>query len=181
VVGEDLGTVPPGVRPAIRRYGLHGMHVACFQMSPEPGQALKPIKSNRLASINTHDMVPFSAFWQGLEVRNRVELDLQTQMEGELVLAVRENLKSALLDFLQNQALLDFRTSDLRDILHALLIWLGRCKAPMMLVNLEPLERDSAANILGTSQECPNWRNNEVQFRGIQQNGTSSGDAAAIG
>ena len=120
----------------MRRYGLHGMHVACFQMSPEPGQALKPIKSNRLASINTHDMVPFSAFWQGLDVRNRVELGLQTQMEGELVLAVRENLKSALLDS---------RPSDLRDILHALLIWLGRCKAPMMLVNLEPLARDSAA------------------------------------
>ena len=121
-------------------------------MSPEPGQALRPLKSNRLASINTHDMAPFSAFGQGLDVRNRVELGLETPVEGGRVLAVRENLKSASLDFLQNQDWLDPTPSDLRDILHALLIWLGRSKPPMVLVNLEVLWLETQPqNIPGTT------------------------------
>ena len=41
VCGEDLGLVPPPVRPAMRRHGVLGMHVVQYALQPDPAARKK--------------------------------------------------------------------------------------------------------------------------------------------
>lgn len=61
IVGEDLGTVPPELRPRLRRHGLLAMYVAQSEWS-RPGRP-RPIPAACVVSLNTHDHPPFAAFW----------------------------------------------------------------------------------------------------------------------
>jgi 4-alpha-glucanotransferase len=159
IVGEDLGTVPPQVRPAMRRHGIHRMYVVYFNMGNKPQQALDPVPSNALASINTHDMPPFAAFWQGRDIRYREELGQQSQEGAEQELTQRKILNQTLLAFLRQQGLLTRDSSAPEEVLRAILNWLGQSPAPMVLVNLEDLWLETQPqNIPATGPERPNWR-----------------------
>src|SRR5262249_25764799 len=61
VVGEDLGTVPEGVREAMERHRVHRMYVVPFELDVERG-ALAPEPPGSVASLNTHDLPPFAAY-----------------------------------------------------------------------------------------------------------------------
>jgi 4-alpha-glucanotransferase len=159
LVGEDLGTVPPGVRPAMRRHGLQGMHVAYFQMAPEPALALNPVPANALASINTHDLPPFASFWQGLDIAHRQNLAQQSDSAPGQKLEDRSKLKEGLIAFLHRQGQLAPGDQAAHSVLAAVLAWLGRSQATMVLVNLEDLWLETwPQNIPGTIEEHPNWR-----------------------
>jgi 4-alpha-glucanotransferase len=159
IVGEDLGTVPPYVRPAMRRHGIYGMYVTYFEMSDNQLRALQPVPSNALASINTHDMPPFAAFWQNLDIGYRRELGHQSDEGAQLELAAREKAKKALLSFLQSHKLLKPGQDDPQAVLKAILSWLGQSRAPMVLINLEDLWLETKPqNIPGTGPEQPNWQ-----------------------
>lgn len=77
VVGEDLGTVPPDVPPALAKWGILSSKVMYF----ERGQrgAFRPAGSYpelALATANTHDMATLAGFWQGSDVELRREVGL---------------------------------------------------------------------------------------------------------
>jgi 4-alpha-glucanotransferase len=61
VVGEDLGTVPPAVRTAMRRHGLLRSFVYLFDPDGAPPR-------DALASLDTHDTATFAA-WGEAELR----------------------------------------------------------------------------------------------------------------
>ena len=63
IVGEDLGTVPPEIRPAMTEHGLLRTWVAQFSDLQDFGLATSRIPQACMASLNTHDMPPFAAFW----------------------------------------------------------------------------------------------------------------------
>jgi 4-alpha-glucanotransferase len=159
IVGEDLGTVPPEVRPAMRRRGLHGMYVTYFGMSARPKQALARVPSNALASVNTHDLPPFSGFWQGLDIDHSRKMGHQSEAEARQGLERRETFKESLINFLRDQKFLGAGPQDQRTVLKAILSWLGSSPAPMVLVNLEDLWLETAPqNIPGTGPEQSNWQ-----------------------
>lgn len=159
IVGEDLGTVPPQVRPAMLRHGLHRMYVVYFDMRDNPRQALEPAPFNALASINTHDMPPFAAFWQGLDIGYREELGQQTKEGAEQERAQRKVLDQALVAFLRQRGLLNRASPDSQEVLKAIISWLGQSPASMVLVNLEDLWLETQPqNIPATGPEHLNWR-----------------------
>lgn len=59
IVGEDLGTVPPEVRPALKARGLLRSHVLPFE-----SDEISEIPEECLAALNTHDMPPFAAAYE---------------------------------------------------------------------------------------------------------------------
>ena len=63
VVGEDLGTVPPEVRPAMRRHQLLRTFIAQYENLSDISQMSQAIPEDSVAALNTHDMPPFAAFW----------------------------------------------------------------------------------------------------------------------
>ncbi len=64
LVGEDLGTVPPGIREAMTRRDLRRMYVVPFERRDDRPDGLAPVPDGAVASLNTHDMPPFAEYWR---------------------------------------------------------------------------------------------------------------------
>ncbi|MGW2570288.1 4-alpha-glucanotransferase [Streptomyces sp. NPDC001537] len=79
VIGEDLGTVEPGVRETLRERGVLGTSVLWFERDWEgDGQPLPPEawRADCLATATTHDLPPTAARLTGehVELRDRLGL-----------------------------------------------------------------------------------------------------------
>ena len=61
IVGEDLGTVPPELRPELRAHGLLSMYVA--ELEWDGGGRPRAIPRECVAYLNTHDHLPFAGYW----------------------------------------------------------------------------------------------------------------------
>jgi 4-alpha-glucanotransferase len=87
VIGEDLGTVEPGVREALRERGVLGTSVLWFERDWEgDGRPLPPDhwRSDCLATATTHDLPPTAARLTGEHVELRDRLGLLTRpLEAE--------------------------------------------------------------------------------------------------
>ncbi len=159
IVGEDLGTVPPEVRPAMSRHNLRRMYVLQFDLTPDPKSALATAPTGMVASLNTHDMPTFAAFWQGLDILDRKELGLLNETSARQEMARRQSLKQALVGFLQQEGLTKEPSDDLPSVLRAVLAFLSASQAGVVLVNLEDLWLETLPqNTPGTWRERPNWR-----------------------
>jgi len=159
VVGEDLGTVPPEVRPAMRRHGLHRMYVLQYEVVTNHQRALRPVPYNAVASLNTHDMFPFAAFWEGLDIKEQAGMGLLDKLEVRSKIGVRQAIKEALVTFLQGRGWIKEPVVDTSAILKACLSFLSASQARVLLVNLEDLWRETQPqNIPSTKEEYPNWR-----------------------
>jgi 4-alpha-glucanotransferase len=75
VVGEDLGTVPDYVRPALDKWGILSSKVLYFEREWHGGfRAAHQYPSLALATANTHDMPTLAGFWAGHDVTLRREV-----------------------------------------------------------------------------------------------------------
>ena len=158
VVGEDLGTVPPYVRPAMARHGLARMFVVQFGLSPDPGKALRPVPAESLGCVNTHDMPPFASFWGGLDIDDRVELGLLDVEGAREEREKRLRVKKALASFLRRTGWLGKDRPGAQEVLAAVLSYLAASKAGVVIVNLEDLYLETdPQNVPGTWKERPNW------------------------
>jgi 4-alpha-glucanotransferase len=86
VIGEDLGTVPAGLRTRLRRRGLLSYVVLLFEDRPPsrwPRQAL--------AAVTTHDLPTVAGLWDGsdLEAQRRMGLPPDAGAAGALVERLR--------------------------------------------------------------------------------------------
>ncbi|HEX4682554.1 MAG TPA: 4-alpha-glucanotransferase [Gemmatimonadaceae bacterium] len=77
VVGEDLGTVPHDVPPALNKWGVLSSKVLYFERGWHG--SFKPADSYprlALATANTHDVATIAGFWQGRDIEVRREVGL---------------------------------------------------------------------------------------------------------
>lgn len=158
VVGENLGTVPAYVNKALREHRIHQMYVVEYELATDPSKALHSPPDYCVASVDTHDMPTFAGFWQGLDIADRRKMGLLDQRSSKKALEERQELREALLDFLQNKGLISTRDADLREVLEATLAFLSASPAPVFLVNLEDLWLETQPqNVPGTGEEFHNW------------------------
>jgi len=159
IVGEDLGTVPPEVRPAMNRHGLHRMYVVQYELVSNRRAALPTVPRDSVASLNTHDMFPFAAFWQGLDIKERQQFGLLNRLSAQRERRHRQTVKEALLTFLHEKGWLKRPRVDTGAVLNACLAFLSTSRARTVLVNLEDLWQETQPqNVPSTRQEYPNWR-----------------------
>ncbi|MFF5027539.1 4-alpha-glucanotransferase [Streptomyces collinus] len=86
VIGEDLGTVEPGVRGTLQRRGVLGTSVLWFERDWEgDGRPLPPERwrADCLATATTHDLPPTAARLTGDHVELRDRLGLLTRPAAE--------------------------------------------------------------------------------------------------
>ena len=158
IVGEDLGTVPGYVRPALARHKIQRMYMMQFEATPDEKRALPGPLEDSLAALNTHDMPPFAAFWEGLDVQDRVDLGLLDKDGALTELNNRSKLRNALVRFLCPDGRKRWDPS-IVDVMKALLEFLGGSRNRMAMVNLEDLWYEKQPqNVPGTCEERPNWK-----------------------
>lgn len=79
VIGEDLGTVEPGVREALGSTGVLGTRLVYFE--DEPPSAWSP---NVIGAVTTHDLPTIAGVWTGADTRMRAEAGLPDDDTGRV-------------------------------------------------------------------------------------------------
>jgi 4-alpha-glucanotransferase len=139
VVGEDLGTVPDGVRETMEERGVRRSYVLQFSVSPDPEDAIAAPPRASLATPNTHDTPLFAAFWRDAEPALRHAVTRYLQQRGRLSVASEPDAAAVLRACLDDMAAVDAET---------------------VLVTLEDLWGElEPQNVPGTSgDDAANWR-----------------------
>jgi 4-alpha-glucanotransferase len=101
IVGENLGTVPTYVNSTMARHSLHRMYVAQYELVGSVRKTLRAVPRDAVASLNTHDIAPFAAFWEGLDIDDRLDLGLLNPVGARIERKNRRALKNVLESFLQ--------------------------------------------------------------------------------
>jgi (1->4)-alpha-D-glucan 1-alpha-D-glucosylmutase len=170
VIGEDLGTVPPGFRERLFDAGVLSYHPLLFERYPD-GQFRLPadMPPQALVAASTHDLPTLAGLWQGVDIEVRTQLHLFPSDElrqrltterawdrGRLLWALkRENLLPAGVD--KDPAALPQLTSEVIAAIHA---YLARSPAQLMVVQPEDIFGVAEQiNVPGTLEhQHPNWQ-----------------------
>ncbi|USQ88368.1 4-alpha-glucanotransferase [Streptomyces phaeoluteigriseus] len=166
VIGEDLGTVEPGVREALRERGVLGTSVLWFERDWDgDGRPLAPDhwRADCLATATTHDLPSTAARLTGehVELRHRLDL-LNRPLEEERAEAAADT--GEWLDVLSRLDLLQGTgggadTSSEEAEIQAVHRFLLRTPARMIGVWLPDTVGDRRPqNLPGTWDQYPNWR-----------------------
>jgi len=138
VVGEDLGTVPAEVPPALASWGVLSSKVLYFER--DHGGDFKPAANYpplSLATANTHDMPALSGFWNGVDIDVRRQVGLiASNDDADRAHAERGTERDALLRRLVDDHVISEPRSlnslaELRGAVHAFL-----CRTPARLVGI---------------------------------------------
>jgi 4-alpha-glucanotransferase len=158
LVGEDLGTVPGEVRDAMERHGVRRTYAMQLELRPSEENPLGRVPEGSVACVNTHDLVPFAAFWAGEDVEERRRAGLLSSQDCERERADRDRAKQCLVSYLRSSGRLGPNSAEPEAILLACLRELCQGPAALVQINLEDLwgERERQ-NLPGSTIEHPNW------------------------
>ncbi|WP_433771117.1 4-alpha-glucanotransferase [Pseudomonas putida] len=159
VLGEDLGTVPDGLREKLITRSMLGMRVLLFEQDNTHFKPILDWPDNALATTSTHDLPTLNGWWHGRDIDwnarlslidANAEIEWRQHRERE-----REGLRRALSQDPQN-----FReeSHETDQVLDASVRFLGHTRAPLVLLPLEDaLGVEQQANLPGTIDTHPNW------------------------
>jgi 4-alpha-glucanotransferase len=163
LVGEDLGTVPEAVRPAMGRHNIRRLYVGQYEVKADGNRPFPPPAPGAVASLNTHDMPTFRAFWEALDVDDRVALGLLNEEAARDERTRRQWMRDSVLYYLRREKLLG-ASAEPTEVLRAWLALLGAGPVQAVLTNLEDLwGATEPQNVPGTWKERPNWRRKAQQ------------------
>jgi len=147
VIGEDLGTIPDGLRGALDASGVLGCRVAMFERHWETTKAfLRPEEYTKtaLASWGTHDLPTWEGWRRGRDIDWRVQLN---EIADESAARASRTAEVTAFDTLTGAGGLD-----------ALHRHLGASASALVAVQGEDLTGAvEQCNLPGTVHEHPNW------------------------
>lgn len=161
ILGEDLGTVPDGLREKLADRNLLGMRVLFFERDNE-GTFKTPEQwpSSALATSTTHDLPTINGWWQGHDIDWRIRVGQHQVDEKPAQVEERDRERKGLVNLLREYAP-DIQ-GDLNDpqvLADACAAFIARTPAPLVLFPVEDalclLEQP---NMPGTTDTHPNWR-----------------------
>ena len=163
VIGEDLGTVPEGLRPKLARRGVYGMNVLWFERD-EHGGFLPPAewRKSAVALSGTHDLATIAGWWRGRDIDWAWKLGRSGADSEDDDRRQRHEDRARLW-----QALIRSGTAsgeqpaphDVWPVLEAAAAHVGSSPCDLAILPLEDLlGLDEQPNLPGTMDEHPNWR-----------------------
>ena len=167
VIGEDLGTVPPGLRERLASHGLYGIRVLWFEREGEGFLAPSRWDPHGVATTTTHDLPTIAGWWRGADIdwRNRIGQTLP-RADGRDPVALehahRTNDRIALWQALQESGFAprDSAPPPLDDPpVNGALGYVAATTSPLVTCPLEDLlALPDQPNLPGSIDEHPNWR-----------------------
>ena len=166
IVGEDLGNVPEGFRPALKKADVLGYRVLYFEdVGPDLLRASKS-PSLSLACLSTHDLPPLLGWWDEDDIAFSQDQGWLDNDAAELLHEERLERKEAMLrtaidgGFLSHEAMAALERKDPQPEivigLHRLLAHTNSLLVAPRLADMVGERRST--NVPGTSEEYPNWR-----------------------
>jgi (1->4)-alpha-D-glucan 1-alpha-D-glucosylmutase len=167
VIGEDLGTVPEGLRPALAQAGVLSYRVLIFERGWD-GSFKPPAEypEQALVCVSTHDLPTLGGFWLGRDIEARTVLGLYPSEEmGAAQAAGRAEDRKRLLAALRREGLWPEEPNsdevvEMRpDLALSVHRYLARSPSKVLMVQAEDaLGSTDQANLPGADQRHPNWR-----------------------
>ncbi|HEV2547781.1 MAG TPA: 4-alpha-glucanotransferase [Stellaceae bacterium] len=172
VIGEDLGTVPPGFREVMAEAGVLSYRLLLFERD-EKGAFLSPERYPALASaaFSTHDLATLRGFWLARDLEWRRDLALYPSADAAAAeMQARRRDRQLLLAALVAAGVLTEEAAkrllpneDAPHFTPGLVVavhrFLGRSPAALALMQIEDaLGELEQANLPGTVDQHPNWR-----------------------
>jgi (1->4)-alpha-D-glucan 1-alpha-D-glucosylmutase len=158
VIGEDLGTVPPGFREALADYGILSYWLLYFARDRKGG-FLPPRRwpKDILAAVTTHDLPTLTGYWAGADVDLKASLSIYPEpSQAEREREERETSRRQMLDALAAEDLPADADAAPIEPIHR---FLARTPARLAMVQLEDmLGASEQVNLPGTTDSYPNWR-----------------------
>lgn len=152
IVGEDLGTIPEGLRERLAEHGILGMRVLLFEQAGGHFHAPRQWSAEALATTSTHDLPSLEGWRQGHDIDWRERLG---QRSGEQARQDREERQREV----QGLARALDEDGIGREALDGAIEFVGRTPAPLVLLPLEDaLGSVEQPNLPGPGDEHPNWR-----------------------
>ncbi len=167
VIGENLGTVPPGVNEALERHGVAQMFVLQYQLQSNQEDLIGQVPSGCITCINTHDMPPFAAWWEGSDILDRQDLGLIDAEAVEREQHERNDLKLQLVRWLRKKRPIpepawseEDANVTAAEVIQALHEFFAASPAEFLIINQEDLFLETKPqNVPGTTGDVrPNWR-----------------------
>ena len=166
VVGEDLGSVPRGLRRRLADAGLLGCAVMQFETDEHEMRPPRHYHPVSLASAGTHDTPTLRGWWSGRDIELRYGLGRTTEKERAAALAARAAERGSLCNLLVEEghappnldpAAPPLEADDATVVaVHALLAGAG---SALLCIQLDDaLGMVEQQNLPGTIDEHPNWR-----------------------
>jgi 4-alpha-glucanotransferase len=159
VVGEDLGTVSAGIRQAMDRDGM--LHSFVYQFAASGSEPFPQPRKPSVASLGSHDLPRFAAFWRGTDIEERLTGRLIDDSAAAHDHAERDALVTAVMATWREPTDRTERNSDasVRAGLRTALQSLAEGPATYVLADLADLELEVVPdNRPGTGPEADNWR-----------------------
>ncbi|HUH06473.1 MAG TPA: 4-alpha-glucanotransferase [Egibacteraceae bacterium] len=161
MIGEDLGTVGPGVRGALRERGVLRSCVLYFERTAD-GTGPLPVEDYpelALTTVTTHDLPTAAGWWVDEEVRARAELGLlreHTTADSERQAKVRE--RAEMIQLLSRAGLVGDNPT-VEDLVVAMHAFLARTPSLLVAGALwDAIADPRQPNLPATVDEYPNWR-----------------------
>ncbi len=142
IIGEDLGTVEPGVRERLHEYRMMSYRLLYFE--PAPPQHFPELA---LSSVTTHDLPTIAGLWTGVDARAQKQIGIDPNDAGTE--ALREKLRA--LGNLDEHA-------PVEAVIESTHRALAQAPSRILLATLDDaVAAPERPNLPGTVNEWPNW------------------------
>jgi glycogen operon protein len=162
VIGEDLGTVPDGLRETLSANGMLRYQVLLLEREGATFRPTRGYSQNAVACACTHDLPPLAGWWEGTDIRERAGLGLIGPAESSQQLAARSEEKQLLLQAINASGIplaCDLDAPLDANAMTALHAWLAQAPSSLLFAQAEDLAFETIGqNQPGTDRERPNWR-----------------------
>src|SRR5918993_546097 len=157
VVGEDLGTVEPGVRERLAAEGVLSYRLAWFEHDPGGGRRRAAgYPRLALAATTTHDLPTVAGFFSGTDLDHLRDIGVATPDGAEQ--ADQQAQRESLCRLLEDEGLLAPGERSVPAIVAALYGFLTRTPSMLVAATLEDaVEAHDRPNVPGTIDQRPNW------------------------
>ena len=157
VLGEDLGTLPRGLRGKLSAAGIAGMRVLWFERQGKRFTTPSRWSADAVAMTTTHDLPTVAGWWTGEDIAWREQLHSATEGQED-----RATDRTALWNaFRKSGAAVSPQPAvdEPEDATLAAAAHVGSAACALALLPVEDaLCLPDAPNLPGTTDEHPNWR-----------------------
>jgi 4-alpha-glucanotransferase len=161
VVGEDLGTVPEGLRERLAAANVLSTRLLVFENDDNHFRPAARYPRLAQVAIGSQDLPTFAGFWYERDLDLRAALDLFPNSESEeQSRADRTRAREGLLELLRREGLIaPGDEADVAALAAASYRFLADTPARLVTLYLEDLlGTEEQTNLPGTTDQYPNWR-----------------------